>query len=154
MELKSRWIKFYAGFLFVFALGAGVVAYISPETMYSMLQINFDEISVITNGFAARNIAIAVLALFTLLSKNAYVYLSLFITRLAVDMQDLINGLMAGPELMDPMTAIISLTVLFIAPLILGIIQIRKEIKSSIMHHEKYVYSLCLFRFNNKLWHK
>ena len=31
MELKSRWVKIYAGFLFVFALGAGIVAYVSPE---------------------------------------------------------------------------------------------------------------------------
>lgn len=129
MELKSLWVKIYAGFLLVFALGAGIVAYVSPETMYSMLSINFDEISIITSGFAARNIAIAVFALFTILSQKAYVYLALFITRLAIDTQDLINGLLAGPELMDPVIAIASLGVMFIIPLILGIIQIRKEIK-------------------------
>ena len=95
-----------------------------------MLPINFDEVSMITNGFAARNIAIAIFALFTILSKKAHVYLALFITRLAVDTQDLINGLMAEPELIDPMTTVVSLGVMFIIPLILGIIQITKEIKS------------------------
>lgn len=131
MELKSRWVKIYTGFMFVFALGAGLVAYISPESMFSMLQVNFEDVRIVTNGFGARNIAIAALALFALLSKKAFVYLGFFIMRLVVDLQDCFNQLLVIPDYMNPFVAIISFVVLFFAPLILGIIQIRKEINSS-----------------------
>lgn len=126
--MNSKWIKAYTIFLAVFAFGAGITAYIAPEAMFSMLQIDWDTVKMLSNGFAARNISIGIFAVFAIWSKNTNVYLALFITRLTIDFQDLLNGITVGAESIPPIATIGSLGVLFIAPLILGIITLKKEI--------------------------
>lgn len=129
MRLQSKWVKGYTIFLAIFAFGAGITAYVAPEAMFSMLKVDWDGIKMLSNGFAARNISVGIFALFTLWSKNPYVYLALFVTRLTIDLQDMINGITVGADAISPLTTIGTLGVLFIASLILGILQINKEIK-------------------------
>lgn len=126
--INSKWIKAYTIFLAVFAFGAGITAYIAPEAMFSMIQIDWDTVKMLSNGFAARNISIGIFAVFAIWSKNTNVYLALFVTRLTIDFQDLLNGITVGAESIPPIATIGSLGVLFIAPLILGIITLKKEI--------------------------
>ncbi len=129
MKLQSKSVKGYAIFLAIFAFGAGITAYAAPEAMFSMLKIDWDSIKMLSNGFAARNISIGIFALFAIWSKNPHVYLALFVTRLTIDLQDMINGITVGADAISPLATIITLGVLFIAPLVLGILQINKEIK-------------------------
>ncbi len=131
MKLQSKWVRIYAIFICVFAFFAGIVSYMSPESLFSMVNIDWQEAKMITSGFGARNIAIGVLAIIALLGRNLYVFQALFITRIVIDLQDLMNALLAGPDKMHPTTAILSLLVMFIIPLALGILQIRKEIKTN-----------------------
>lgn len=130
-SVKSKWVKGYTIFLAIFAFGAGITAYAAPQAMFSMLDIDWDAVEMLSNGFAARNISIGIFALFTIWSKNAHVYLALFFTRLTIDLQDMINGITAGADAISPLATIGSLGIMFIIPLVLGIIQINKEIKTS-----------------------
>lgn len=129
MYLQSKWVRAYAIFIALFAFGAGIAAYMSPESMFSMIQVDWHAVNLISNGFAARNIAIGILATITIVLRNKYVYLALFLTRLSIDLQDLLNGLSAGSESINPWITIASLGLIFIIPLVLGTLQIIKEIK-------------------------
>lgn len=129
--VQSKWVKGYAVFLAIFAFGAGITAYVAPEAMFSMLNIDWEEVKMLSNGFAARNISVGIFALLAIWSKNTHVYLALFVTRLTIDLQDMINGITAGADAISPVATIASLGVMFIVPLILGIAQINKEIKSA-----------------------
>lgn len=131
MKLQSKWVKGYTIFLTIFAFGAGITAYIAPEAMFSMLKVDWDGIKMLSNGFAARNISVGIFALFTLWSRNPYVYLALFVTRLTIDLQDMLNGITVGADAISPLATIGSLVVMFIIPLVLGIVQINKEIRVS-----------------------
>lgn len=129
-SVKSKWVKGYTIFLAIFAFGAGITAYVAPEAMFSMLDVEWDSIKMLSNGFAARNISVGIFALFTIWSKNPYVYLALFVTRLTIDLQDMLNGITVGADAISPLATIGTLGVLFIAPLALGILQINKELRS------------------------
>lgn len=130
-SVKSKWVKGYAIFLAIFAFGAGITVYAAPQAMFSMLDVEWNSIKMLSNGFAARNISVGIFALFTIWSKNSYVYLALFITRLTIDLQDMINGITVGADAISPLATIGALGVMFIVPLLLGILQINKEIKSN-----------------------
>lgn len=130
MKLQSKWVKGYTIFLAIFAFGAGITAYAAPEAMFSMLRIDWDSIKILSNGFAARNISVGIFALFTIWSKKPHVYLALFVTRLTIDLQDMLNGITVGADAISLIATIASLGVMFIIPLIIGIVQINKEINS------------------------
>ncbi len=131
MHLQSKWVKAYTLFLAVFAFGAGITAYLSPQAMFSMLDIDWNEARLLSNGFAARNISVGILTVITLLWKNAHVYLALFVTRLSIDLQDMGNGIFAGSDAIPPVLTVASLGIFFILPLILGIRTILKELKQT-----------------------
>jgi len=130
MNTQLKWIKFYTAFLALFAMGAGLTAYLKPEAMFSMIDTQWEAVRLVTNGFAARNISIGILAILSLLMRNRYVYLAFFICRLSIDVQDLINAISADMEAINPWVAAASLGLLFILPLTLGILSILKEIKN------------------------
>ncbi|WP_304234128.1 hypothetical protein [Jiulongibacter sediminis] len=129
--LKSKWVKGYAIFLAIFTYGAGITAYTAPQAMFSMLDVDWDAVKMLSNGFAARNISVGIFALLTIWSKNAHVYLVLFATRLSIDLQDMINGITVGADVISPLATISSLGLAFILPLTLGIRTILKEVNKS-----------------------
>ncbi len=124
-----KWIEYYALFLGVLGIGAGLAGYFAPNLMFSNITVDFAEISTATGMFAARNIAFGVIAFVAFIAKDSKFLFLLFVGRIITEIQDL--GVIIGTEAV-PVPAIVLILVwaiFFLIPEFLAIKTLNKTIK-------------------------
>lgn len=124
-----KWIEYYALFLGVLGIGAGLTGYFAPQLMFSNISVDFSEISTATGMFAARNIAFGVIAFVAFLLKDPKYLFLLFIGRIVTEIQDL--GVIVGTEAVPvPAIALVLVwAIFFLIPEFLAIKSLNQIIK-------------------------
>lgn len=124
-----KWIEYYALFLAVIGIGAGLTSYFAPQLMFSNISVDFSEISTATGMFAGRNIAFGVIAFVAFFSKDPKYLLLLFIGRIVTEIQDLGVIISTNAVPIPAIALVLVWAVSFLIPEFLAIKTLNKTIK-------------------------
>ena len=115
------WITFFGGFLAIFGLGLGIMGYLQPEVVIPGFTEDTNAHAMAIWMTSARNIAMAVVMIYALFSKNPALIGLAFLMRLVTEVADMPATVISGVMGISPAIIYAAYLLLFITPEILAI---------------------------------
>lgn len=119
------WITLFGGFLAVFGLGLGIMGYLQPDMVIPGFTEDTNAHKMAIWMTSARNIAMGVVMIYALLSKNPALIGLAFLMRLVTEFLDMPATAISGVMGISPPIIYAAYVLLFIMPEILAIKKLR-----------------------------
>lgn len=120
-----KWITIFGGFLAVFGMGMGVMGYFQPDVVIAGFTGDTNAHKMAMWMTSGRNIAMAVVMIYALFSKNPRLIGLAFIMRLVTELTDIPATAASGVMGIPPAVVYAVYLLLFITPEILAIRKMR-----------------------------